>query len=77
MARRASKEADNTQAITRKGLMLPATMVGSAIPVHAAIHAARQTGHFGSRIAIAPGSALPAALSHRRAGPPPGAVPCA
>src|SRR6516165_1327522 len=74
-ARRNSKDAENTQTIPRDGRMLPATTVGSATPVPAAIHKATQTGHFGSKIAIAPGSALPAAFSHRRPGPSFGGIP--
>jgi hypothetical protein len=45
------------------------------MPVPAAIHAARQRGHFGSRNAIAPGSTLPRAFTHRRAGLLFGAAP--
>ena len=42
MTWRTSSDTANTQAITRNGRMLLATIVGSAMPVHAAIHAARQ-----------------------------------
>jgi hypothetical protein len=60
--------ASSAQAIPRAGRMLPAKIAGIATPVEAAIHAARQRGHFGNRIAITPGIALPPALSQRRAG---------
>jgi hypothetical protein len=64
------KNADSTQAITREGRMLLATIAGSATPVHAATHAAKHSGHFGSRIAITPGKAV-AAPFNQRAGPSP------
>lgn len=65
MARRISRDADNTQAITTDGRTLLATIVGSATPVHAAIHAARHSGHFGNMTKAVPGKRDAAPLESR------------